>query len=82
MPDNIDYLPIWKKDSTPYEFLQELSMIARKHPERFAKVVILYEETLPNGNTLLHSNYKNVNTNELIGLLNIVQHDIMAATRK
>lgn len=28
--DNVDILPIWKKDSTPEEFLSELAMIARK----------------------------------------------------
>lgn len=38
----IDYLPIWKKGALPHERLYELAEIARKHPERFRKWVIVY----------------------------------------
>lgn len=40
----IDYLPIWKKNATSAERLRELAMIADKHPERFAKWVLVYCE--------------------------------------
>jgi hypothetical protein len=40
----IDYLPIWKKDALTHERLYELAEIARKHPDHFAKWVIVYCE--------------------------------------
>ena len=46
-PDNVEYLPIWKADATAEERLSELAMIARKKPERFAHIVVIYEEILP-----------------------------------
>jgi hypothetical protein len=41
---SIDYLPIWKKDAPTHERLYELAEVARKHPERFQKWVIVYCE--------------------------------------
>ena len=66
--DNISYLPVWKKDSTPEEFLQEVALIARKYPDRFTRIGIAFDETLPNGNTVTHYHCYNVSTTELIGL--------------
>lgn len=45
--DNVEYLPIWKNEATAEERFQELAMIARKHPERFKRVVVVYEEDMP-----------------------------------
>lgn len=42
MTASIDYLPIWKKDAPVHERLYELAEVARKHPERFQKWVIVY----------------------------------------
>ena len=58
--DNISYLPVWKKDSTPEEFLQEVALIARKYPDRFTRIGIAFYETLPNGNTVTHYHCYNV----------------------
>jgi outer membrane biogenesis lipoprotein LolB len=44
MTASIDYLPIWKKGAPTHERLYELAEIARKHPERFARWVIVYCE--------------------------------------
>ena len=44
MKDNVDYLPIWKANSTPEERFMELALIARKHPERFEKMIVIYQE--------------------------------------
>jgi uncharacterized protein YeaO (DUF488 family) len=44
--DNVDYLPIWKKGASPSDRLEELALIARKHPERFAQFAVVYVETL------------------------------------
>ncbi len=67
--DNVDYLPIWKKGSTAEEWLLEIAAVARKRPERFGKAVIVFEETLPNGNTRYDYYCRNTNTIELVGLL-------------
>ena len=44
--DNFDYLPIWKKGASAATRLEELALIARKHPERFAQFALVYVETL------------------------------------
>lgn len=49
MTDPVSYLPVWKKNATAEERLLELAMIARKHPERFAKMLVAYVEIKPNG---------------------------------
>ena len=43
-------LPIWKKGATAYERLSELALLAKECPEKFKMFVIVYQETLPNGN--------------------------------
>ena len=81
--DNVEYLPIWKKDSTPEEFLLELSLIARKHPERFKKIVIVFEETmLESDNTKLRHHIKGFSTNEVIGVLQIASSLIMESCER
>lgn len=44
MNDNVTYIPIWKNNATAEERLQELAQIARKHPERFDKFIIVHQE--------------------------------------
>lgn len=44
MNASIDYLPIWKKNAPAHERLMELAEIARKHPDRFRKWVLVYCE--------------------------------------
>lgn len=75
MTATIDILPIWKKGATGEEFLLECAAMARKWPERCGKLVILMEETMPNGHTKLRTYSRGATLNELIGLLTIAQHD-------
>ena len=51
MSATVDYLPIWKRDAIAEERFLELAQIAHKHPERFGKIAVVYEETLSNKNT-------------------------------
>lgn len=71
MTASIDYLPIWKKDSTAEEWLMELAAIARKNPERFEKAVIVMQELLPNGNIKPRVYSRGVKLTELLGLLEL-----------
>lgn len=75
--DNLTYLPVWKKGSTAEEWFFEVAMVARKHPGRFGKAIVIYEETLPNGNVKLRSCYHGCSTNEALGLMEQVKHDLI-----
>lgn len=75
--DNVEYLPLWKKDATPEERLLELAMIARKHPERFAKIVVLYVEERPNNHTLLRHVTLNSTTYEMLGIMAEATHSVL-----
>lgn len=44
MSASVSCLPVWKKDSTPAEWLQEVAAIAMATPERFSRILVLYEE--------------------------------------
>lgn len=45
----ISTLPFWKKDASAYERLSELALLAKEHPERFNRFVVVYEELLSSG---------------------------------
>ena len=71
MKDNIEYLPVWKQTESAEERFLELAMVARKHPERFGKIVVVYEETLPSERTVVRQISVGCTTNEVIGILEI-----------
>lgn len=75
--DNVTFLPKWKHGSTIEEWFFEIAMIARKYPERFAKVAVIYEEKLANGNTVVRTASKGATTNELLGIVEIGKLDII-----
>lgn len=80
-PDNVEYLPIWKKDATPEERFLELAMMARKHPERFNKVAIVYQEELPSKRTVCRRASNNCSTTEFIGILQTAIVDVLTDER-
>jgi hypothetical protein len=47
--DNVEYLPLWKKDATPEEFFYECAMVARKHPDWAMKILVCAYEETPDG---------------------------------
>jgi len=83
MTASIDYLPIWKKDATAEEWLLQVAAIARKHPERFDKVVLIYESRDLPGTTASEIRYacNNVNTDELLGILVQTIEEVHIVTR-
>lgn len=44
---DVTFLPVWKRGATAAERFEELAMYARKHPERFDKLLVLYVEQIP-----------------------------------
>lgn len=82
MSATIDYLPVWKKNSTPSEWLQELAAVALKHPERFGQICVVMHETLPTGNVKIRQYNRGAKTTELIGLMVWAQHDLLSETSR
>lgn len=82
MSATIDYLPVWKRDATAEERFLELAQIARKHPERFGKIAVAYEETLANKNTKIRQISSGCTTNELIGILELAKLQVVEETSK
>lgn len=83
MTATVDYLPIWKKGATPEERFQELAMMARKHPERFTRMVLVYEGDLPlkPGETYPHTEVRyatlGMSNTQALGLLEVGKDKIM-----
>lgn len=75
MTAKIQALPVWKKDSTAAEWLQEIAAIAMEYPERFARIVVVNEELNKDGlpvKTRLWS--KGLKTNsDIIGALEVAK---------
>lgn len=82
MSENLATLPIWKKDASAYERLSELALLAREHPERFADFVIVYRETLKNGNWQIRTMEYGGDLASRIGLLVLGQDELIVASRK
>jgi hypothetical protein len=48
---NVMLFPRWKSDATPLERVSELESYARKYPEWFSRVVVVYVKEGPDGQT-------------------------------
>ena len=82
MTATIDYFPKWKNNATPVERLDELASVARNKPHEFKKIAVAYEETLPDGCTVLRTISAGCNTTELVGLFMTAAHDTMHENTK
>ncbi len=79
---NVDYLPIWKKDATPEEFLMEIAIMARVHPVWFDKLVLAYEsEPTKDGYSKTRYQCRNCTTTELLGLVESAKEEVHVRTR-
>lgn len=76
MSASLDILPVWKKDSTEVEWLQEIASMALVHPARFGRCVIIAEETKANGNTMTRTYRRNCNITEAIGVVELGKMDL------
>ena len=74
-------LPVWKKDSTAEEWFYDMAMLARKNPERFHRMVLIYEEMSPDGASSRNSYYcHGVSTTEAFGLIEIGKQKLYEKT--
>ena len=77
---SVEYLSTWKKGATAEERLCEVSVLARKHPEQFARLAIIYQEER-DGETVQRYVCLGLSTVELFGLLEMVKNEIWRTVR-
>lgn len=82
MNENLATLPIWKKDATAYERLSELALLAREHPERFERFVIVYRETKKTGNWQIRTMEYGGDLESRLGLLTLGADEILSASKR
>jgi hypothetical protein len=78
---SIDYLPIWKKDAPAHERLQELAEIARKHPERFQKWILVYCEDNDKRFLTRYMQGEGTRTSDCLAILSAAQLTLWEETR-
>ena len=69
MNESLSIFPRWKKDATPAERFSELEGVALKHPERFSRIALVYQEILPDKREVVRQISVGCTTNEVLGLL-------------
>ena len=73
----ISTLPVWKKDSTPAEWLQELAACALANPEKWGRIVVVFEKVDGTGSIETRSLSYNCETNTLkLGTLACAQLEV------
>lgn len=82
MPDNIEYLPVWKAGATADERLLEVAMMARKHPERFGKLIVVYQEEQEGKRTVNRRASNGCTTNEFVGILQMAIVETIMETKE
>ena len=74
-------IPVWKKNATAAERLQEVAMMALEKPERFVRVVILYEEITDDGIISRQAFSEGITTNEALGVIDAAKLDMYLRLR-
>lgn len=75
--NNVFAMPIWKKNSTPAEWLGELASMAIERPERFSRMVVYFEEIDKNGDSHFRHAAHNVKTNsDIMGFMETAKFEL------
>ena len=80
--DNVSTLPIWKKDASAYERLSELALLAREKPEQFNHFVLVYRETLANGNWKIRTMEVGGDLASRLGLLELGKNELLKESER
>lgn len=63
--NKISTLPVWKKNSTAAEWLEELAAMARESPERWMRIAVVLQEIDDNGHPNMTRTYqRGIETNQ------------------
>lgn len=88
-PDNtVVEFPNWKTFATAEERFLELARIARRNPERFARMIVVYQEDLPKNEGQINpptlTRYicggEYINTSTALGLLELAKLELLRYT--
>jgi hypothetical protein len=84
--------PNWKARATPEERFLELANIAKRNPERFQRMILVYQEDLPHAKGHINNptitryvvggNNEAINTTTALGLLDLGRHELLRFTHK
>ena len=72
----IDYLPVWKRGSTPAEWFDELRAMALKHPEWFTRCAVVAQEDMPDGQVRDRNFLHEARVTEALGMLHLAMAKI------
>lgn len=80
---NVLILPVWKKDASAEEWFYDMAMLARKHPERFKRCVLVYEEMSADNASSLTDYYPHgCSTTEVMGILELGKMRVYERTHR
>ena len=82
MTNNVFMLPDWKKNGTAEDRFNELAVMARLYPEKFSRVVVIYEEDLPDDRSKMQWAGTPLSTRELLGIITQALFEIQKWARK
>jgi len=75
---NVQNLPVWKKNATAEERLCEFAQVARRHPEAFSRMILVYVEDLPSGRTITRTLCdEKTTTFEALGILQTATDELL-----
>jgi hypothetical protein len=76
--DNVQRLPVWKKDATTSERLYELARDAAEHPEQYVEYIFINA----GGESYDWAASEFARLSTALGLLELVKADMIAGVRK
>lgn len=82
MSAKVQYIPVWKRDATGAERMQELAQVASEKPHEFKKVFVIYIEELPDGCTRTRTISAGCSMHEALGMLAEATHEVIEETRR
>lgn len=77
MSDNLFMLPSWKLNATAEDRFLELAVMARQHPERFNRLLVVWDYDAPENKTVTRYVSAGCQTIELLGLLRVAEKRIL-----
>lgn len=80
MSDTLLILPVWKKGASAEDWFSDMANFARKYPERFRKMVLVYDEDIGNDQSRIGYYCHACSTTEAFGLLAMGQQRVWEFT--
>lgn len=81
---SVEPLPVWNKRSTPAERLEELARLARLYPERYKRLLVIWQKDTDDGaiETAYVPAGPGIDTNVILGMLDLARVQIYQNVRR